>query len=299
MKVEYAYIREIGDMHKYFDKFEEESSDLGKTWTYRAQKYRIDSEGTCNLRTSLEKALDNCGRSLTEAREIELGLFRKFKRQSGLFLQHVPDQSDYMEWFALMQHHGAPTRLLDWTYSFFVALYFAVAELEKDQDGELWAVDLKYLLKRVRRLFPKKSDRRCAEDDPNAQVYSNFERMFMLRRPKQFVCPMNPYKHNTRLTIQQGLFLCPGDITRSFAENLESHFPSQKGLDEHLRVFRIENRARSELMQMLYRMNVGEASLFPGLDGFAKSFRDVLVFQEMTKMFPGDTRYVKKKVWKE
>ena len=226
-----------------------------------------------------------------------MGLFRKFKRQSEQFLEHIPAQENYMEWFALMQHHGAPTRLLDWTHSFFVALYFAIAELENDQDGELWALDTKYLNRRIGKLFPKKSDRRCAEDDPNAQVHNNFERMFMLHKPRQFVCAMNPYRFNTRLIIQQGVFLCPGDITEPFARNLEDHFPSQKKLDEHLRVFRIRKKARCELMQVLFRMTVGEASLFPGLDGFARSLKDMLVFRTVLKMFPPDSAYVKKNAW--
>ena len=194
---------------------EEKSKSFRKVWIYRGQKYS-KSEDFRELKTGLERALANSGHRLKEAPGIEKGLFRKFKRQSGQFLEHVPDQWNYMEWFALMQHHGAPTRLLDWTYSFYVALYFAIAEREDDEDAEVWALDAKYLERRIRRLFPKESDRRCAGSDPNAQVCHNFERIFMLKKPKQFVFPMNPYKHNTRLTIQQGLFLCPGDIARVF-----------------------------------------------------------------------------------
>jgi hypothetical protein len=300
MKIQHASIGTKLEMLDHFHEFEKDNLPFKKTWIYRGQKCDDRLEGLYKLRTSLEKALTNCDHSRKKALRVETGLFRKFKRQSGQFLTHAPDQGDYMEWFALMQHHGAPTRLLDWTYSFFVALYFAVAELEKSQDGELWALDVTYLKQRIERLFPKKSNRRCAEtDDPNAQVYGNFECMFMRRKPEKFVCSMNPYKFNTRLTIQQGLFLCPGDTTVPFGENLETHFPSQKELDEHVRVFRIQSKARGELMQVLHRMNVGEASLFPGLDGFAKSLKDLLVFPEVEKMFPPDPAYVKKNVWQK
>lgn len=231
---------------------------------------------------------------MDEAPKIEMGLFRRFKRQSGDFLTHIPEQRNYMEWLSLMQHHGTLTRLLDWSHSFFVGLFFAIAELGPKENGELWVVDVKHFDKRIRERFPRKSDRRCAGDDPNAQVHRSFERMFLCATPKQFVCSMNPYRLNTRLIIQQGLFLCPGDITRSFGENLESHFATQQELDKHLRVSEIKHKSREALMQVLYRMNIGEASLFPGMDGFARSFKDVLVFPNPEAMFPPDSPYVKR-----
>jgi hypothetical protein len=52
----------------------------------------------------------------------------------------LPEYDDIVSWIMLMQHHGTPTRLLDWTTSILVALYFAVNE-DNSEDGELWAVD--------------------------------------------------------------------------------------------------------------------------------------------------------------
>lgn len=51
----------------------------------------------------------------------------------------LPGTGDHLSWLFLMQHHGTPTRLLDWTENLLVALYFTVRDA-REEDGELWAV---------------------------------------------------------------------------------------------------------------------------------------------------------------
>src|SRR4029453_16429698 len=72
------------------------------------------------LRTTLEL---ECGRhnlELHEAPEVEKKLLREFGRRVHLYLKdssRIPDTGDTLEWISLMRHYGAPTRMLDWTYS--------------------------------------------------------------------------------------------------------------------------------------------------------------------------------------
>ena len=71
--------------------------------------------------------------------DLEFSIIESFKRQAPALALDLPPYDDPVSWLFLMQHHGLPTRLLDWSESVLVALYFAVED-EADKDGELWAM---------------------------------------------------------------------------------------------------------------------------------------------------------------
>lgn len=62
----------------------------------------------------------------------------RFKQTAHLHLTHLPAANDIIEWLALMQHYGAPTRLLDFTLNPAVALFFAVRDATPN--AEPWSV---------------------------------------------------------------------------------------------------------------------------------------------------------------
>ena len=66
----------------------------------------------------------------------ELGLLEIFKDQARAYLPNPPSLD--LEWLALAQHYGMPTRLLDWTESVLVAAWFAVEDPKKDRDSAIW-----------------------------------------------------------------------------------------------------------------------------------------------------------------
>ena len=73
--------------------------------------------------------------------DIELETMERFMRDAPAVSDRaLPGPEDHLEWLCLMQHHGSPTRLLDWSEKILVALYFAVSA-EPTADGELWAID--------------------------------------------------------------------------------------------------------------------------------------------------------------
>ena len=75
----------------------------------------------------------------------------------------LPEPGDKLGWLAIMQHYGAPTRLLDFTYSPYVALYFALRNrIERESDfAEVWGLDAAAL-----RAHPEKTSREADDQEP-------------------------------------------------------------------------------------------------------------------------------------
>jgi hypothetical protein len=188
-----------------------------------------------------------------------------FKRKAHLFLDHIPEEADYFQWLGLMQHHGAPTRLIDFTWSPEVAAFFALESAAPHSRCAVWAVAVPKLWNASYRF----ADRELTATALSLREPENYERYY-LSNDVPFVSTDDPVIMNQRIIAQSGTFVVPGVLDES-VERIISDLGGARP-DEWIKEFVFEvDLVRATAMAALYRMNVSNATLFPGLDGMARS----------------------------
>jgi hypothetical protein len=224
-------------------------------WAFRGER-----DERWPLYSSLSRYFRNFNVAPKAWSDQEARILRIFKRKAHQFLDKPPEPDDDFQWLALMQHHGAPTRLIDFTWSPYVAAFFA---LERTLgDGVVWALN------------PARIDSSRAPKptrmDP--RVKGNFSRYF-LKGNHRFIWMGEPHTMNRRLIAQSGTFAVPGVLDQPIEEVLDA-------ADEEnvLAKIILTNPVREVGMRELYRMNITYATLFPDLDGLARSLRYELEF---------------------
>ena len=199
--------------------------------------------------------------------DIEFSLIEAFKRGAPVLAAGVPDQEDHIAWLLLMQHHGAPTRLLDWTESAFVALYFAVSERPAD-DGELWA------------MYPSKLNKYSGFDgislpnnpnllylasEPMHNNPSSLAKDLKLSKVPEYPLAFQPPFHFPRMVAQFSVFTIhpkpkPGNTIPDLLTN-----------EKHLVRYVVPRSSKKKLLQDLAALGVTARTLFPDLDHLSET----------------------------
>jgi hypothetical protein len=108
------------------------------SWSPAIQRHRSQFvfRGLSDKNYRLETTLGRLGGNF---RKLESHLLRNFRKYAH---RDVVEQDSIWHWLSMAKHHGLPTRLLDWTYSPFIAMHFATADIGKfDLDGVIWVVN--------------------------------------------------------------------------------------------------------------------------------------------------------------
>jgi hypothetical protein len=256
--------------------------ELQGSWCFRGQR-----EASWLLHTSLDRDVQRersspNSRSLYHLnREAETrDLLHRFQQYAHHYLTHVPPRNDLSSWYALMQHHRVPTRLLDWTESPYVAMYFAVEEKasekrvrEKESHSAVWAIDLAWLETKARELLESKNSPPSKADRSPDEVADDTNRL--LRETEEpVIVRINPQMSNPRLFAQQGIFLCKLYHEASFGQMLMKMMMYPEVTDRPVvRKLEVGGSLRITFLKRLRAMNIHPASLFPGLDGLGLSLK--------------------------
>jgi len=172
----------------------------------------------------------------------------------------------------LMQHYGAPTRLLDWTLSPWVAAYFATSDRSvEEQDGVIWAFNQARLVKNyfenLRAGKPQYPDFEALVSATSVEDWLNAALV------QTGVVNMFRYQYaNAQMGAQQSLFTICGSTDVFHEAAIERVLRDEW---DKLRV-RVPAQMKNTLQQRLFRMNVSALSLFPSIDGVGRHISEAL-----------------------
>ena len=127
---------------------------------------------------------------------------RVFRRKAHVYLQDGSVLEDDLRCLALMQHHGAPTRLVDFTKSPFVAAFFALWHLQGD--AAVFALNTPALWKAAPRFDPS-----LHRDVIDLRKPGNYQRYFA-NNNHGLVWFGEPNQMDARLVAQSGILVVPG-----------------------------------------------------------------------------------------
>ena len=229
--------------------------------------YRGASDARAPLLTSLDR-LGGTSPAHSKA-ALEEHILRNYIRYAR---PHVGSEvANDWEQLVTAQHHGLPTRLLDWTYSPLVAAFFATRPAddgEKDTDRIVWRLDWQAL-------------HRAFDLPPLALSSQDLDRLFgetghftpwaliaRASRGRPFALLLEPPSIDQRIVAQAAVFTLCTDTSRSFDDFLEEH-----GLGRALTRFVIPADRVALVRDQLDLVGVDERRLFPDLDGVAAAIR--------------------------
>jgi len=271
----------------------EETRRIGKLmrrWLFRGQ---MNAEWL--LKSSLERAFESRGISITRTDPIEEMILMDFRSRAHLFSSDEPKYEDTIAWLSLLRHHGGPTRLLDFTESFYVAAYFAL-------DGAVgecavWAFNRIDYIQNVSRMI----DGLCLQHkiNPGNPLEERLDEI--LRRAirgeirSNIILTMGPSQQSERQFLQQGIAMVPLNMQEGFmGAILGSFVPAGKlpragqekeiTFEELKRIIPISKLVKVVITEEAFldarldleQMNINGATLFRGLDGLGRYSQDVL-----------------------
>jgi len=253
--------------------------------------FRGHADAAWPLNTSLQRTADDYKIRSKFLPIVERIMLERFQSVAHHYLQYSPKDSDRIEWLSILQHHGGITRLLDCTRSFYVALYFAL-ESSVTRDACAWCISMYKLLKPANDGLGKWRQAHATSNvwnvnDPMYYDATSTANSFVgiSEFNTNVVIPVMPQKLNTRMSIQQGIFLFATNLSISFLDNLYAMLGASSVYYESFDYLRddcddyyvikliIPHGCHKEIIDDLERMNINAASLFPGLDGYARSLK--------------------------
>jgi len=218
-------------------------------------------------------------KAIDDLMTLEKKLLARFRERSIPFLSR--HMANNWEWLFLMQHYGVPTRLLDWSESPLMALFFAVTSARHtlgsrgspvfSNDAAVWLLDpVEWNRKSVN--LKSFAGEVLTTDDPNSNAYTPVGDVKTMKPS-----PIAVYgAHNSqRIVAQRGVFVCFGADTRP----MEEIYRKEKFPKASLLKLIIKRGRLPHILAALLRHGVTDSVVFPDLDGLAREIKRENAFE--------------------
>jgi hypothetical protein len=231
--------------------FDSWNSELGRFRSRNAFR------GLPNADYRLETTLIRLGGLYANLEQHLLRNFRKYAHRD------IVKRDTIWHWLSIAQHHGLPTRLMDWTYSPFVAMHFATANIDMfDVDGAIWSVNYskahQYLPPEMKTLLDNEGANVFTVDMLGTLIgtLSEFEHLSR----SEFLVFFEPPSMNDRIINQFAFFSVLSNPKLALDNWLQERPCSSRKII-------IPASLKWEIRDKLDQGNITERVLFPGLDG--------------------------------
>jgi hypothetical protein len=208
----------------------------------------------------------------------------EFKRRAYLYFENPLSDDDYKEWLNIIQHYGAPTRLLDWSENCLVALYFAVVDKNMTgyEDAAVWVLNPNRYYQKVNSI----------ESNSNRLIRDNYAYAFNKSKGinmTDYPCLIFPKYLDNRMQAQSSRFLLWGKneepldeineigfnmYTKEMYENCSEVIKSSKHWENPLFKVTINGASKDKIRKQLDNCGINYHTLFPGLDSLGITIKD-------------------------
>lgn len=228
-----------------------------KLMRYRDSRiYRGAADQAWDLVPSLNRV---CAHDLS----LESHVFRQFRKYG---YTELAEYSGFWSLLPVAQHHGLPTRLLDWTYSPMVAAHFATENTDYyDRDGVIWCLDVKSF----KAYMPKVLQAKLEDTDSSIftigmleKLIPGFESMRSLS-DRPYAIFFEPSSMIDRIVNQYALFSVVSDSSVLLSDLIRKN-------EIECRKIIIPREAKLEIRDKLDYINISERMIYPGLDGVCR-----------------------------